>query len=70
MPRPPSMDQKDTPSPPTRTQAQYDADKAAGIHPYGKPYDRTSWELHVKACRAAGLDPEDAPPHYHERSAT
>lgn len=65
----PSMDDKDTPSPPTRTQAQYDADKAAGINPYGKPYDRIAWELHAAACKEAGLDPEEAPPHYHEKVA-
>jgi hypothetical protein len=36
----PSMDDKDIPSPPTRTTAQYDADCAAGIQRVGKPRDR------------------------------
>lgn len=67
--RPPSMDDKDTPSPPRRSHEQYEADKAAGINPFGKPYDRTSWELHANACVAAGLDPETAPPHYHDKVA-
>lgn len=67
MSRTPSMDEKDTPSPPCRTIEQYNADKAAGINPYGKAYDRTSWDLHRKACEEAGLDPEIAPTHYHER---
>jgi hypothetical protein len=68
MTRPPSMDEKHIPSPPTRTVEEYEADKAAGIFRGGKPYDRTSWELHRKACEAAGLNPDDAPLHYHERT--
>lgn len=68
MTKTPSMDDKDTPSPPGRTTEQYEADKETGWHPYGKAYDRISWELHRKACEADGLDPETAPSHYHERT--
>lgn len=35
-PRVPSMDDKDTPSPPGRTVAQYEADKRLGVN--GPPY--------------------------------
>jgi len=31
-PQTPSMDDKDTPSPPTRTHAEYEEDRAAGIN--------------------------------------
>lgn len=65
--RPPSMDEKHIPSPPVVTQEQYDAMKAAGDNRFGegKPYDRTSWELHRKACEEMGVNPEEAKPHYH-----
>ena len=33
----PSMDDKDTPSPPIRTTNQYEADREAGINPIGYP---------------------------------
>lgn len=36
----PSMDDKDTPSPPTRTNDQYEADKEKGIQPVGNPTDK------------------------------
>lgn len=36
----PSMDDKDTPSPPVRTTEQYLADCAAGIQRVGKPTDK------------------------------
>lgn len=35
----PSMDDKDTPSPPIRTNEEYEADKRAGIERVGKPSD-------------------------------
>lgn len=36
----PSMDDKNTPSPPTRTTEQYEADKEAGVQPVGFPIDK------------------------------
>lgn len=36
----PSMDDKDTPSPPTRTTQEYERDCAAGIQRVGHPRDR------------------------------
>ena len=36
----PSMDDKDTPSPPLRTTEQYEADKAAGIVRGGQPLEK------------------------------
>jgi len=36
----PSMDDKHIPSPPIRTNEQYEKDKAAGIQPIGKPVDK------------------------------
>lgn len=36
----PSMDDKATPSPPTRTTEQYEADCRAGVQRVGKPKDR------------------------------
>lgn len=63
---PPSMDEKDIPSPSTRTQAQYDADKAAGFVPYSKTFDRNSWS-EEKARReelaSRGLDWRNEPPY-------
>lgn len=56
--RPPSMDDKDTPSPPVLTHAQYEANKAAGINRYGKTYDRVSWAAFAERCKAVGADPE------------
>lgn len=38
----PSMDDKDTPSPPVRTTEQYDADAKAGVQRIGKPRDKGS----------------------------
>jgi hypothetical protein len=35
----PSMDDKSIPSPPTRTVAEYEADKARGVQPVGRPVD-------------------------------
>lgn len=66
--RPPSMDEQHIPSPPIVTQEQYDAMKAAGINRFGegKPYDRTAWELHRKACEEMGVNPEEVKPHYHK----
>ncbi|MER8619188.1 hypothetical protein NKG99_20515 [Mesorhizobium sp. M1409] len=40
----PSMDDKDTPSPPVRTTEKYERDKAAGIERIGSPGDRKSVE--------------------------
>lgn len=40
----PSMDDKDTPSPPTRTVEQYMADKEKGINPIGHPLDKKGIE--------------------------
>ena len=63
------MDEKHIPSPPIVSAEQYEADKDKGINRWGegKPYDRTSWEMHRKACEAAGIDPDTAQPHYHEK---
>jgi hypothetical protein len=36
----PSMDDKDIPSPPTRSNEQYQADKEKGVQPVGKPVDK------------------------------
>lgn len=36
----PSMDDKDTPSPPVRTTEQYHRDTEAGVQRVGKPVDR------------------------------
>lgn len=36
----PSMDDKNIPSPPTRTTDQYEADKLAGVQPVGDPTDK------------------------------
>lgn len=55
----PSMYDKHIPSPPRRTVEQYEADKAAGIHPWGRSYDRESWAAYAKRCRAVGVEPED-----------
>lgn len=66
--RPPSMDDKDTPSPPSRSAEKYELDKIAGINPWGRAYDRTEWALHVAACKELGLDPEVSLPFMHLRT--
>lgn len=43
-PKTPSMDDKDTPSPPTRTVEQYVDDKEKGINPIGHPVDKKGIE--------------------------
>lgn len=40
MSKTPSMDDKKTPSPPTRTNEQYEADKERGVQPVGQPKDK------------------------------
>lgn len=57
--RTPSMDDKDAPLPPRRSHEQYEADKAAGIHPYGKAHDGKSWTEHARRCKVVGVEPED-----------
>ncbi len=40
----PSMDDKATPSPPVRTNEQYDADKKAGVERIGQPQYREDFQ--------------------------
>jgi hypothetical protein len=59
MSRPPSQDEKHIPSPPKRSLAQYEADQAAGINPYGRTYDARTIKEFQARCAALGVDWND-----------